>query len=446
MRVLLVSHRFPPDGTGGVERYTQTLASELVQAGDSAAVLTRRPDSHLRRPEVRREQLPNGTTVYRITGGHVSSTRFLECHEDLERLFTVAMLEAVPEVVHINHFLGLSPEFVRIAHSLGAAVTLSLHDFFVSCPRVHLQKPSGALCKGPRYGRECATTCHGGLQPGDALPWGLRALYFRKLLAAADAVIAYSDYVADYFRSVSDAAPNIQVIPNGVPWKNGIEISRKPREGPLRIAYCGTVAPHKGVSVLLEALRIAALPAVELLIVGDAPEREYAARLRHTANSIPGISLKRYGNYEPTELPIILNGTDIVVVPSLVPEAGPIVPREAQALGIPTLVSNLGALPELVKSGENGFLFNPNRPAELAGLLRRLDIDRLLLLKLHEGASRSTQIAVGTHARLVRRVYEQSLEHFRNPNKPAASQREIRFLHGELVKLGFASSASTASS
>src|SRR6185295_15860325 len=126
-------------------------------------------------------------------------------------------------------------------------------------------------------------TCHGELQPGDALPWGLRTLYFQKAIAAADAVIAYSDYVADYFRSFTDPAPNIKVIPNGVAWKNGIEISHEPCKGPLRIAYCGTVAPHKGVSVLLEALRIAALPTVELLIVGDAPEREYAARLRHTA-------------------------------------------------------------------------------------------------------------------------------------------------------------------
>jgi hypothetical protein len=44
MRVLLVSHRFPPDDVGGVERYTQDLAAELVRVGDSVTIVTRRSE------------------------------------------------------------------------------------------------------------------------------------------------------------------------------------------------------------------------------------------------------------------------------------------------------------------------------------------------------------------------------------------------------------------
>src|SRR5260370_36452005 len=77
MRVLLVTHRYPPDGLAGVEQYTQALAAELVNAGDKVSIVTRRPDGS-QEPRTIRERLPNGTSVYRFTGGEVrSDTLFL---------------------------------------------------------------------------------------------------------------------------------------------------------------------------------------------------------------------------------------------------------------------------------------------------------------------------------------------------------------------------------
>src|SRR5262245_46887354 len=137
MRILLVSHRFPPDDIGGVERYTQSLATELVRRGDEVSVATRRVDPAAQDLKMVRERLPNGASLYRFVGGSLKTEQFLEAHKDLERFFTVAVLETSPDVVHINHLLGLSPRFVDIAHRLGAAVVVSLHDFYFACPRVH---------------------------------------------------------------------------------------------------------------------------------------------------------------------------------------------------------------------------------------------------------------------------------------------------------------------
>src|SRR5436305_2086140 len=36
MRVILVSHQFPPDWVGGVERYTESLAAQLTRGGEGA--------------------------------------------------------------------------------------------------------------------------------------------------------------------------------------------------------------------------------------------------------------------------------------------------------------------------------------------------------------------------------------------------------------------------
>ena len=63
MRVLLVSHRFPPDAVAGVERITQSLASDLTKLGDQVEVFTRAHRSD--EPTIRefKERLPNGTII-----------------------------------------------------------------------------------------------------------------------------------------------------------------------------------------------------------------------------------------------------------------------------------------------------------------------------------------------------------------------------------------------
>src|SRR5262249_23528173 len=148
-----------PDDVGGVERYTQALASELAQRGDKVSIVTRKVDPGRRNIELLRERLPDGSVVYRLVGGSVRYDRFLQDYGVLERLFTIALLESEAEVVHVNHLISLSPRSVQIAHRLGIAVVVSLHDFYFACARIHLQKLDGRLCVGPDQGRECARTC-----------------------------------------------------------------------------------------------------------------------------------------------------------------------------------------------------------------------------------------------------------------------------------------------
>ncbi len=103
MRVLLVAHRFPPDGFGGVERYTQSLTTELQRRGERVAIVARRESTASLLPQLTRERLPEGATLYRIVGGTAAPARFLFDNERLRQLFTAAMIEFCPDVVHVNH-------------------------------------------------------------------------------------------------------------------------------------------------------------------------------------------------------------------------------------------------------------------------------------------------------------------------------------------------------
>jgi glycosyltransferase involved in cell wall biosynthesis len=453
MRVFLVSHRFPPDGVAGVERYTQALAAELRRGGEAVAVAARRWSADPPVPTLAREQLPDGTAVYRFVGGGTPDLRdFMRHRERLERLFTAATLEAAPDVVHVNHLLGLPPRLPEIARRLGAAVVLSLHDFFPACPLAHLQKPGGELCRGPDGGRECARTCFADDGPGGWVRWGLRAAYFRRLPELADRVICYSRFVASYFEGYGLDPTRLRVVPLGVPEelarRAGPAFRMPARRGELNLAYCGTVVLHKGPRVILEALRVAGLGPVLLRLVGQAPDephvRRYVEGLRRQAAEIPGLRLEIHGAYEPHELPGLLADTDCVIVPSLVPETGGLVPREALALGVPVLVSRLGALPELVSEGENGFTFDPGRPAHLADRLRRLAADEGLLARLRDGARRTRVVTAAGHAAAVRAVYEEALAHRRAGGTPDGDAPGRESLHAALVRAAHRDTAAPA--
>jgi glycosyltransferase involved in cell wall biosynthesis len=438
MRVLLVSHRFPPDDVGGVERYTQSLAAELRRRGDGVAIFARR--SVIGRKDVRlvRERLRDGTSLYRLIAGNFSFDQFLENHQRLEQSFMVALMESCPDVVHVNHLMGLSPRFIELAHRVGAAIVISLHDFYFVCPRVHLNKPQGELCRGPDAGVECARTCFTAKAEQNRLRWGVRNIYFRQALTMAERIICYSEYVGSYFRNLLTDNVSIEIIPNGIAQRCDrldLSLHRDPGAA-LRIAYCGTVAPHKGPHIILDALRIAKFAQVSLLVIGHFPDSHYAKRLREAAATIPGLNFRMYGSYEPRELPFLLSDVDCVVVPSLVPEAGPIVPREALALGVPVLAAKLGALPELIREGKNGFTFDSKSPTELAMMLSRIAADDKLRSCLRAGARTSPLVTVAEHAEMVRSIYSDAIQDLSSKSSSATNTAEFQFLHKALLELG----------
>ena len=64
---------------------------------------------------------------------------------------------------------------------------------------------------------------------------------------------------------------------------------------------------------------------------------------------------------------------------------------EALAFGKPVIGSRRGGIPEMIREGENGLLFEPDAPGELVAALRRLAADPALRLRMAEAARASAQ-------------------------------------------------------
>lgn len=193
---------------------------------------------------------------------------------------------------------------------------------------------------------------------------GVKALY-NSVMARGDVVIANSHYTADLIRTLhpEQAGDRVRVIHRGTDLAAFTPGAVAPaRVEALRRAW--GVAPHervvllaarltgwKGQRVLIEAaalMRDSGVPDIAIVLAGDpqgraAYERELDALV--AARGLAGI-VHRVGHC--TDMPAAFRAASVVAVPSVEPEAFGRSAVEAQALGTPVVVSDLGAVPETV--------------------------------------------------------------------------------------------------
>jgi glycosyltransferase involved in cell wall biosynthesis len=131
--------------------------------------------------------------------------------------------------------------------------------------------------------------------------------------------------------------------------------------GEIKFLYVGRLSKEKNLSLLADAFIdvIEAGFTSRLVIVGDGPYRqELTEKLRGYPVLFTGF---RHGD----ELTAIYASSDVFVFPSTTDTFGNVV-LEAQACGIPVIVSDEGGPKELMVPGETGFVVKANDRAELS--------------------------------------------------------------------------------
>lgn len=152
------------------------------------------------------------------------------------------------------------------------------------------------------------------------------------------------------------------------------------------IGIVGQTGAWKGHDDLIEAL-------VELRDEGlsfscaifGAGEREYVKELTEKIAASQLTDKIRWAGFvnNPVE---IYGAIDICVVPSRVNEAFGMVAAEAACFGLPVVATRLGALPEIVRDGETGYLVDERNPRQLAEKLRLLVSDAALRKRMGAAA------------------------------------------------------------
>ncbi len=152
----------------------------------------------------------------------------------------------------------------------------------------------------------------------------------------------------------------------------------------VRLLFVGRVSKEKDLDILVQAfhqLRKEKVP-VQLSIVGHGPYSETLAKL------MPDACYTGYLN--GTELARAYASSDIFVFPSTTDTFGNVI-IEAQAAGLPVIVSDVGGPRELVTDGVNGLITRALDVPAFTAAIRRLVEDEPLRKEMSAAARRSVE-------------------------------------------------------
>ena len=224
-------------------------------------------------------------------------------------------------------------------------------------------------------------------ETADALKLGVKRIAMPALLRTLDGFLAIGQLNRDYYLHYGVDAGRIFPMPYAVDnelFRAAAERARPNREtlradlglkpGRAVILFASKMQSHKRAGDLLEAYaRLSpdgvAEPAPYLVLAGDGEER---ANLERRVRELKWDSIRFIGFRNQSELPALYDLCDVFVLPSEHEPWGLVV-NEAMNAAKPVIVSDrVGAGPDLIEDGVNGFVYPARDVAALADRLRRL--------------------------------------------------------------------------
>lgn len=311
-----------------------------------------------------------------------------------------------PDVIHLHQMGNLPLELYDRIGACGVPVVQSVYDYGLFCPNSWAVLNDGRPCtQGP--GAVCLReACHENFpfSPVSALVAHNR---LRRLREISDGFVAATRHlIAQLERHDCQNATQVPYFHDGP----RLAISDSERV-PGRIVAIARLVPEKGVGQLLESLKVLRRrrPDAHLIVVGDGPLR---ADLEAQAQRLDIDDAVQFKGKLPTgALGVELARAMVLAIPSIWAEALPLVCQDAFAAGTPIVASDLGGLPEVVRSGFNGFLANPRSATDFGAALGRVLEGGELWNQLSEGSRDSFE--VGSEQRYVdsiERVYTGAIE------------------------------------
>lgn len=174
---------------------------------------------------------------------------------------------------------------------------------------------------------------------------------------------------ADYLRNIGVRKP-MSVVSNGVntelyhpPSANERKLAlHGKKSGTVEFFYLGRLDKDKNVTAIINSLPKTD-KSVRLLIAGDGKEKPALMALSERLGVADKITW--FGNIDQSTILHLYHRTDAFILLALY-EIQSIVTLQALACGLPVILANAGALPELVHDGKNGYLVDPRSYKEIA--------------------------------------------------------------------------------
>lgn len=376
----MVSAHFPPNHVSGGTLVPQRIARELRRRGHEVAVYAGYLDEEREPLSTWEETDPEGLRVRWVvtTPWTAWNDPLNSDNPGVTEDFAAWLRTERPDVVHVHSLQTLGGGIVPAAKSAGAAVVVTMHDFWWVCARQFLVDREVRPCS-------LVVSCGGCACAVDSRWLAARDDRLREQLESADVILAPSASAARVLVANGIDERRVRVDENGLTGPVARPPVRADGEagGPVRFLFTGGADPMKGLPVLLEAVR--SLPQDGTWTLDLYGVEDVRRALPRGVTSHPP--------YAPGEVEGVLASHDVLVLPSVARETHSLVTREALAAGLAVVCSDAPGPEEAVQHGVNGFVVPAGEPRPLATAIARLAADRGLL-----GRMRSVGLVAPTRA------------------------------------------------
>lgn len=355
MRIAIVNNLFPPMVVGGAEMSVALTAEALAAGGDEVHVVTTycgAQTSAASGPgQVAIHEVATRLPYDAFSGGSPGRVQRASWHavesfiSPSRSAFEGVFGDLRPDVVWSNGLasFGMGPWDAALLNK--SPVIHTIRDYYLLCARSTMFRESN--CR--RICIECRT---------------LR-IRVPKRAGRLSAIVGVSEHVLNTHLRIGmfDGVPS-SVISNPVTATESAAAA-KPTSAATVFGFLGRLEPEKGVADLVEAF-IATPSRESQLLIGGRGSSKYADYLREISKNDARIRWLGFVNPER-----FLSEIDVLVAPAKWHEPFGRTVVEAGSMGIPSIVSCAGGLPELVAGGA-GWVVPPGDTRALSTILERL--------------------------------------------------------------------------
>ena len=362
MKILMLTWEYPPRVVGGIARVVYDISRTLLKDGHDVTVVT------YREGDTPYFEDDKGVKVYRVDNYMINPNNFIDWIMQLNFNMVAKVNEIMKEqgefdVIHAHDWL-VAYAAKTLKNSYNIPIVSTIHA-------TEAGRNSGIHDDTQRYINDTE--------------W--------LLTYEATEVIVNSNYMKGHVQGLFGLPfDKISVIPNGINLNNFTGIDRDydfrrrfAMDNEKIILYVGRLVYEKGVQHL-----ISAMPKIlenyhdsKLVIAGKGGMID---ELKSQVESM-GLSNKVYftGYLNQKEVQKMYKCADVAVFPSTYEPFG-IVALEAMLAGIPTVVSDIGGLNEIVEHGVNGMKSYTGNPNSIADSVLSLLFDPQLAMNVTKNA------------------------------------------------------------
>ncbi len=304
--------------------------------------------------------------------------------KDARKKIRLVLDDFKPDVVHLNNFnYQLTPSIIlevvkwRKETSHACRIVFTAHDYQLVCPNHMCNNPNThencEKCLGGHFVNCTKGKCiHGSTAKSfigtlEASFWKMKGTY-----KYIDTFICCSEFMKTKLDTNPLFASKTVAMHNfidDIPWEE--------EQKEDYILYFGRFSQEKGVITLIEAAK--RMPDVNFIFAGKGPLEKM----------IEGVdNIKNVGFKSGNELASLIRRARASVYPSEWYENCPFSVMESQLYGTPVIGANIGGIPELIRAGETGLLFNSGDADELCDKIHQIWQNDDMAIKMHEACKK----------------------------------------------------------